>query len=62
MPVVTKKKPVKRFEALNTRVEDQGKAKAMKLAGLLTKEKGVPVAVADAVVIALAEALEKRAK
>lgn len=60
--MVTKKKEPKRFEVLSTRLEDKGREKAAKLAQLLTKEKGVPVAVADAVVIALDEAIKSRTK
>lgn len=61
--MVTKKKTAKaekRFEILSTRLEDKGREKAAKLSLLIGVEKGVPVAVADAVIIALEEAIKRR--
>lgn len=56
----TKKTTRAKFEMLSARVEDNCTDKARTLADLISVEKGVPVRMADAVNIALNEALASR--
>lgn len=52
--------PNPKFESVQTRREDKVRFYADRLARLLSEEKGVPVSRADAIAIAVKEAVERR--